>query len=702
MAEVRRLFPTVGLPSPTTKAPQRYDSSVPEGISRLAQTAGGVVQTFAQKYDQAQYADGMAQAQLEIMKAVNAYHEDRRQNPIQLSDGDGETIVELKEKAWNTFSDKLASDYIGNLPHRRVRETVLEAWGTQREKIRSDIADGAITEEISRMASNSANSVQELAQLGDYSSARNLISQGGATGLFSEAAQEDLSEYIDLQEVIGGADFEPVPGSLNVEKFAESALMVESSNLPERDKAKAQNYFEEKAEQWANKEKERIEIEERQSYNGALDLIYTGQIYSEGQFHEILKQGTTEAFREKKEAQLMAIWRATQNDKDGTGSTSAQDKASINVLDSLVLQNKPREEVIATGYGLMAGGTLSSTAFRGWEKKLGDTFGYEDLSHDLYMDWLDAHDDLAQTDKNRLASEVLRLYTTASEGRIITGQEIPIEDMTKLLNNFGAEVQTKNLGALKGFFTEAGGEETFTIEEATSSWLLAGGGLGAISTSALPKFFNTPNMPVDVFRENLAMQEYGVPFKSLDNRQKSHIKATSDVAVLGRATQAEFAKEYGIPSGVLAIGREGHPVIQVTNPSGEVGTYRLQYDAATNEEQWFKWGTVDGGATIGWHPDIAHRREAAPADPGVITQGFQIAERIIEGRVTAPRGIEGTQTVSQMVGQYEDETREDLSSAERTEMEAYISTIVTREDLTGVPPALKAIIKQQYPEARNW
>jgi len=695
MANVGRLFPTVGKDTTLTKASEQYSSPISGAISNLAQTASGVGQQFVKQYEQAQYVDGMTDAQLRISKAVTAYHEDRRQNPVLITDGkNGETIIELKEKDWNEFSKQLQLDYISNIPNRRVRDEISNTWASQQEGIRANIVEEAITEDVNRMANNSASNVQKLASLGDFSQAREAVVQGYATGLHSEAQVEDLNEYINLQEVVKGADFEPVPGSMNMESFANAALEIEASNLPEADKQKAKNYFAEKANQWEIQEEERIKLEEQGFFDDSLNLIFTGQIYSEGQLHGLLTEGTTESFRAKKEPQLMSIWRAWRNEQDDNGSLPDQDRTSIGLLDGMVLENKPREAVISMGYSLVSEGTLTTTKFLDWKNKLGDKNEmYADLALDMFEDWKKEQKDIPQSDLNKLNSEVMRLYQTAAEGRITTGEAISVDEMTKLLSNYSQKVQTKNLGKVTGLFTEAEGAKTFSVEEATSAWLLSGGALGVVSPENLNKFFST-DMTVADFREHISQKEYGVSFADLDDRQESYVKATSDVAVLGKATQRAFVTEYGLPGANLGVDRFGHPIVEVPTEAGKE-YYRLQYDPATNEEQWYKWDLTADGQTTTWVPDQEHIRIAGAKDADLLTQVFATVGQVMPDDAPDTVGdiLEGFAAKSEnyaIMGADYSSWRKRLLDAEKS------------RSLEGLPSDFAKYLFHNYPGASGW
>lgn len=701
MANVGRLFPTVGKDTTLTKASEQYSSPISGAISNLAQTASGVGQQFVKQYEQAQYVDGMTDAQLRISKAVTAYHEDRRQNPVLITDGkNGETIIELKEKDWNEFSKQLQLDYISNIPNRRVRDEISNTWASQQEGIRANIVEEAITEDVNRMANNSASNVQKLASLGDFSQAREAVVQGYATGLHSEAQVEDLNEYINLQEVVKGADFEPVPGSMNMESFANAALEIEASNLPEADKQKAKNYFAEKANQWEIQEEERIKLEEQGFFDDSLNLIFTGQIYSEGQLHGLLTEGTTESFRAKKEPQLMSIWRAWRNEQDdkgslpdqeGKGSLPDQDRTSIGLLDGMVLENKPREAVISMGYRLVSEGILTTTKFLDWKNKLGDKNEmYADLALDMFEDWKKEQKDIPQSDLNKLNSEVMRLYQTAAEGRITTGGAISVDEMTKLLSNYSQKVQTKNLGKVTGLFTEAGGARTFSVEEETSAWLLSGGALGVVSPENLNKFFST-DMTVADFREHISQKEYGVSFADLDDRQESYVKATSDVAVLGKATQRAFVAEYGLPGANLGVDRFGHPIVEVPTEAGKE-YYRLQYDPATNEEQWYKWDLTADGQTTTWVPDQEHIRIAGAKDVSAVAQlweGLQLKDE--------------TSAVDAFINAKPDVYPQGMPPRMKTDLKQALRRAIEQRDFEGITDQLFAsFIFNNYPGASGW
>lgn len=631
MAKVNRYFPQVGLPSGQTQPQARYDTPVADTIGRIA----GVAETFAQKYQEAQYSQDKAETTLQIEKAIHAYQENLRENPI-IKQSPDDDLVALKEADWKRFSDnEIKNNVIGKLKDPRLKEDMNSWWNNQTEQIRSGVVNAAMDENIAYMAERRKELVDTKIYDGDYAGAVTLAENAVKIGLMTREQLDDVKDRAKLGVVIDTA---------KGMSLKDAEAMVDISDLEATEKAKAKKYIKdrkivEKAEikkatqkyldensvkfysnvqnrVWTTKE----EID--QNIKNLKDAEYKGQVIP----------GTAAKFGADNQVKLYAVLHQLREDdkkKDKKMYVSAKAK---DILSSIFMGNGQRPELLNALYTLHASGDVNQAGVDYYLKEA-DKKQYPVLNNTKRDDFEKSLNDLVKdkiitTDqKGVVRSQWLDHIKVYSKQQAF--EEKYYDDMSQFFNNIRTKDVADSITNANIVLREKG---NFTTVNEPERYLERGDKglyLGLVDTKSVMTYINSVKPDENALKDNAAQYLYGKNFDELkENYEKNKVNLSVSTAKYSKAVQQLADHEIG-SGGRIAIDPKGMPIIKY-GTGDNVKAYKLEMNPDGKEEIWYTYGSLNGRE--GWYPatEINKKIPDREKTPSMIGSLFKEAKKAAE------------------------------------------------------------------------
>ena len=589
MSDIQRIpFPTEQVTIPQTNitdAPLPERSPIAELVGQAAQVAGNVAET----YQKAQFAFDATEANLEITKRINAYQENLRNNPIMPVVG--ENIVQTKQKDWQNFSEDLMKNYISQIDNSQLRNVLTDDWNLKSEKIRNDVVNDAIDENIMFMANRLSDDINELVLAGDFEGADKAIALGEQSALLDREQTVDFYAFVDRSELLAGLE-------ANNTSFSEGKDIINSSNLPVEEKGKAQNIWQEREDERIRVEKESLIATQESNLEEGFLGISRDQIRTMTQLDDLLEDGGRyEANDSGQGERLRAALRRRQKERD-TDTTVKDDPASIRRIEQALDDFKGDDIAFRRVLAAEATGISGKTYNTYFELSQKQAFAVKnDQATNFFNDQVEAMakqgfwgkdptDILNGQNEMYRAKDELMFSDSLTSEQIASGEGFTLDMSKQLVANFQDQIVGKLLRDQP--IREDNGQFHWTDVEKLIEHGIEGRLFGRTNMDQLSNFLNDSTMATSTLQDNVARDTFNRrSYNDLSKDEKNRVNVTVAVGQLVRKAEDVFKLDYPGVDAIMGI------EIETNLPTARTadGLYRLELEGA--EEKWKIWnGTV--------------------------------------------------------------------------------------------------------------